>query len=148
MQTARRRYPFVVQEHHEGSNVHWDLMLHRPVDSPDGENFDEKILATWKLPVFPLPASLDVSILIPALPDHRRIYLTYEGSISHNRGWCKIVDRGNFELLEYLSDFWRVIFTGKILVGRFDLKKIQDPDRWILVNSGSIEYTLSNETQY
>jgi len=134
MQKTNPRLRFVVQEHHEGGGVHWDLMLHRPDDSANSEDQDYRILATWRLGIFPIPCPLSDPVPLTSLPDHRRAYLTYEGSISGGRGWCRIVDRGEYELLDYRADLFRVCFGGHLLVGSFILKKIQEPDRWVLAN--------------
>ncbi|MFA5864834.1 MAG: hypothetical protein WC975_09115 [Phycisphaerae bacterium] len=113
--------------------MHWDLMLHRPGKIKKNEN--EKILAVWKLSVCPVPEKLNHPLSITALPDHRKAYLTYEGPISQNRGWCKIFDRGDYELVESRPDFWRVRFAGKHLSGRFVLQKIDGPDTWTLTKA-------------
>ncbi len=131
-------FPFVVQEHHEDSATHWDLMLQRPGENP-GADADVKNLATWKLSLPPLPENIQRPLSALALPDHRKSYLTYEGPIGNNRGWCKIFDRGQYELIESTStftfDFWRVWFHGTLLQGGFMLKKINPPSGWILVKS-------------
>jgi hypothetical protein len=97
-----------------------------------GDGDDVKVLATWKLSVPPLPENLHGSLSAFALPDHRNIYLTYEGPIRNNRGWCKIFDRGQYELNENTLDLWRVRFHGTGLQGVFVLKKIHSPSDWIL----------------
>ena len=62
---------FVILEHH-WNGVHWDLML----------EVDDR-LRTWALDA-PIAPGMDV----PArrLPDHRAVYLDYEGAISGGRG--------------------------------------------------------------
>ncbi|MEQ9411343.1 MAG: DNA polymerase ligase N-terminal domain-containing protein [Fuerstiella sp.] len=72
---------FVILEH-DHPFLHWDLLLER------GE-----VLAAWRLlrPVVPrtwLPAE--------RLPDHRRMYLDYEGPISRGRGHVTQVASGTY----------------------------------------------------
>jgi hypothetical protein len=131
-------FPFVVQEHYEDAGTHWDLMLHRPVLSADDDK-DVKVLATWKFSVPLLPENLQQPLSARALPDHRNAYLTYEGPITLNRGWCRIFDRGQYELIENTPDFWQVYFHGTHIQGRFVLKKMNPPDGWVLSKSPSNE---------
>ncbi len=72
---------FTILEH-DHPTLHWDLLLEA------GET-----LRTWRLaqpPEGPQP--------IPAtpLPDHRLVYLDYEGPVSGNRGVVRAWDRGTF----------------------------------------------------
>ena len=109
-------------------------MLH-----PLGSSSDpgEKILATWRLGVFPLPEAFQGPLRVTRLPDHRGIYLTYEGPIRPNRGACRIVDRGDYRLIEHRPDLWRVHFSGTVLKGFFSLKKNADPDDWDLAKDNN-----------
>jgi hypothetical protein len=123
--------PFVVQEHHDAAGVHWDLMLRRPAGPATD---DDAVLATWRLSVLPLPENLLQPQSARALPDHRMRYLTYEGPIGNNRGWCRIVDRGDYERLDSDPDpdSWRIRCAGRRLSGNFVLKKTGDPDAWTI----------------
>ena len=82
--------PRFVILHHRFSNdhpraTHWDLMLeHR-----------QKLL-TWAMDQPPTDAP---SQLATRLPDHRSIYLEYEGPVSDDRGWVERWDAGEFEWL-------------------------------------------------
>jgi hypothetical protein len=67
------------------TGVHWDLML----ESGD-------VLHTWALAAEPAP---NLPIAAEQLPDHRLIYLDYEGPISGNRGTVTRWDAGRFEVL-------------------------------------------------
>jgi hypothetical protein len=96
---ARR---FVVLEH-EWGGVHWDFMLE------DGDH-----LRTWAIDQ-PIVAGADLAAR--ALPDHRLVYLTYEGSISGARGTVKRIDAGSFLPVEWGPDRVRVILAGAQLVG-------------------------------
>jgi hypothetical protein len=72
---------FVVLEHDHPA-LHWDFMLEWG-----------KMLRTWRLPAIPAPGEM-----VPAevIPDHRRIYLDYEGPVSGNRGRVRRWDGGTY----------------------------------------------------
>jgi hypothetical protein len=72
--------PYVILHHTASPDApdHFDLLLDAP-DTPGGK------LLTWR--ILPHPHSWPRHP--PAatrLPDHRRLYLTYEGPLSNNRG--------------------------------------------------------------
>jgi hypothetical protein len=121
--------PFVIQKHHESRVFHWDLMLHRPVPSSGP---DDRVLATWQIAVEPVPENLNSPIAAKAIQDHRLIYLTFEGLISQNRGYCEIVDRGQYELFVCTENLWRFRLMGRRLTGTFELKKNSEDDGWTL----------------
>lgn len=121
--------PFVIQKHHEGRVFHWDLMLHRPVEAVGP---DDRVLATWQLTVEPVAENLTLPIVATAIPDHRRVYLDYEGPIRNHRGRCEIVDWGEYELIESRADLWRVRLMGQRLCGRYELKKNTVVEGWTL----------------
>lgn len=54
----------------------------------------EARLLTFRLPVDPSAAPLGLSIEADLLPDHRRLYLSYEGPISGDRGVVRRVAQG------------------------------------------------------
>jgi hypothetical protein len=73
---------FVVLEHH-WNGVHWDFMLEV-----------REALRTWALqgpPDGPSP------VVAKALPDHRLLYLDYEGPVRGDRGYVRQWDKGHFE---------------------------------------------------
>ena len=72
---------FVLLEH-DHPFLHWDLML---------ECGD--VLRTWRLDRIPAVAE---TIFAEPLPDHRLMYLDYEGPVSGNRGTVKQIDKGDF----------------------------------------------------
>jgi len=109
-------------------------MLHQPVISSDP---NDKILATWRLSIFPLPIKVREPIPVTRLADHRKIYLTYEGPLSHNRGDSRIVDRGEYRLIDHRPECWRIHFSGKILTGRFSLSKNIGTNDWGLIPENS-----------
>ncbi len=68
-----RRLRYTVSRHDTGSSAHYDLFLE---SSPGGS------LRTWRLDA--PPESGDVAA--EALPEHRAVYLDFEGEISGGRG--------------------------------------------------------------
>lgn len=72
---------YVILEH-DHPFVHWDLMLEA------GE-----VLRTWRLLE---PPALGRTVPAEPLPDHRRLYLDYEGAISGGRGTVKRWDAGEY----------------------------------------------------
>ena len=103
---------FVLLEH-DHPQLHWDFMLE------SGE-----VLQTWRLDQIPHePDNIDA---LP-LPDHRKVYLDYEGPVSGGRGSVKQVDRGDFELLESSDNDLVVLLRGTLLQGTARLIKLS-PD--------------------
>src|SRR4051794_40486433 len=96
---------FVVLEH-DHPVLHWDLML-----EADG------VLHTWRLAQPPLPSS--AAIEATPLPDHRLMYLDYEGPIRGNRGAVKRWDAGTFEVG---ADATILKMNGSRLTGRIRLE--------------------------
>jgi hypothetical protein len=73
---------FVLLEH-DHPHRHWDLLLEAG-----------SILRSWRLSA--PPGSADV-ILVEPTPDHRLLYLDYEGPVSGDRGSVRRWDAGTFE---------------------------------------------------
>jgi hypothetical protein len=73
---------FVILEH-DHPYLHWDLMLEAGA-----------VLRTWRLAAAPMPGE---SVAAEPLPDHRLMYLDYEGPVSNNRGHVQRWDWGNYE---------------------------------------------------
>src|SRR5690348_2558350 len=65
---------------------HFDLMLE-----------SNGVLLTWAIPELP---TTDGSVAAERLPDHRLMYLDYEGPVSRDRGSVQRVDGGEFEWIE------------------------------------------------
>lgn len=108
---------FVVLEH-SWQGVHWDLMLE------SGE-----MLRTWALDSPPEP---NRAIDARSLPDHRRMYLDYEGPISGDRGEVRQWDQGTFEMRLWSPDRVVVRLQGNQVIGEAELVCLGDPDelRW------------------
>lgn len=85
------------------------VLLHQvPASSHESDHFDllledDGTLLTWRLPVEPLLENN--RCLANKLPDHRLVYLTYEGSISGNRGTVTRVAEGELEWEYFPKDF-------------------------------------------
>ncbi|MBI5759050.1 MAG: hypothetical protein HZA46_11090 [Planctomycetales bacterium] len=88
---------------HDHPTLHWDLMLEMGAS-----------LRTWRLPEPPL-AGCELSV--EPLPDHRLMYLDYEGPVSGNRGSVQRWDAGEFEIIEESPDLLVVQLSGMILRG-------------------------------
>ncbi|MCP4170806.1 MAG: hypothetical protein GY758_08565 [Fuerstiella sp.] len=83
MTSATQRFRFVILEH-DSPFLHWDLLLQQG-----------RALAAWRL----LSPMVTTSwIPAEALPDHRLIYLDYEGPVSNNRGVVTRVASGEFSV--------------------------------------------------
>jgi hypothetical protein len=84
---------FVVQKHFRAADdYHFDLML----ECGDA-------LVTFQCGA-PPELKRELPCLVHQLPDHRTVYLAYQGPISGGRGWCEIHDRGTFEWVEPAGD--------------------------------------------
>lgn len=106
---------FVVLEH-RWDGVHWDLMLEAG-----------PALRTWALGSMPR-AGVDLDAR--ALPDHRPLYLEYEGPISGGRGEVRRVDSGTFERIVWEPDRVVVRLLGDQVIGEAELVRVVGDDRW------------------
>ena len=89
--------------------THWDLMLEK-----DGT------LRTWKISQEP---AADQQLSATLLPDHRLVYLQYEGPISGDRGHVNQWDYGTFQgIVPTESKPFSVQLTGKIFHGTLSLQ--------------------------
>jgi DNA polymerase ligase (LigD)-like protein len=95
--------------------VHWDLML-----EADGG------LRTWALAELP---ATDRPIAAEQLPDHRIMYLDYEGPISDDRGSVTRWDRGQFETVRETPLELAVSLAGDRLRGQAMLTRRSDDSR-------------------
>ncbi len=95
---------------HLRDGVHWDLMLER------GD-----ALRTWALDALPAEG---VEQPARALPDHRLMYLDYEGEIAGGRGSVRRIDGGEYLAREWGVDLIRVELRGAQLVGVLDLRRL------------------------
>ncbi len=98
-----------------GKPSHWDLMLEC-----------EGALMTWSLAKLPTswrtPAGHGAIELVAArLPDHRLVYLDYEGPVSGDRGHVKRIDRGDYEVVDVSSEWLNVRLAGGLAIGEVRL---------------------------
>jgi hypothetical protein len=100
---------FAVLEH-RWNGVHWDFML---------EHGD--LLRTWAIDE---PIVAGVALPARALPDHRKIYLDYEGKVSGNRGRVRRVAGGTYQVVIWEDDRVRVRLDGAQLVGEVELRQV------------------------
>ncbi len=77
---------FAVLWHHEVAEPHFDLMFETAPGSQ---------LATWRSSAWPIIEST----ALQRLKDHRRIFLTFEGELSSDRGKVQRVADGACEIL-------------------------------------------------
>jgi hypothetical protein len=106
---------FVIHEHSGFGPTHYDLMLD-----------DGPALATWQIAVCPIQIGQGRSISATKLPDHRRHYLEYQGSISGGRGEVTRVDEGTYECLAREDGLWRIRLCGSVLRTDFELTRERD----------------------
>jgi hypothetical protein len=115
---------FVIHHHTGHGAPHWDLMLE------DGD-----ALATWQLDAAPSVGRRE-AIRALRIEDHRKAYLTYEGSISRDRGQVMIHDTGTYATLRRDDAEWRFELRGTQVVGAFVIRRSEDDrgegDRWSL----------------
>lgn len=97
---------FVVLEH-DWNGIHYDLML----------EFDG-ILRTWSLP---RPLADGQTIAARALPDHREVYLCYEGRLSGGRGSVRRLVSGEYEVVLWTAERIEVELRGDQLNGKLAL---------------------------
>ncbi len=108
------------------------MLIH---DSPRGLHYDlllesGDVLKTWALPSIPAPGD---DIECEALPDHRLIYLEYEGPISGNRGTVTRWDQGTFSVTTWTDDEIALLLAGEKLAGQIELRLMPDQcGRWRL----------------
>lgn len=91
---------------HDHPFPHWDFLLET------GEH-----LTTWRLLSLPNSQGVAQTISAERLPDHRKMYLDYEGPVSGNRGQVQRVDRGAYILIEQTETYWQLRIEGEMLQG-------------------------------
>lgn len=101
---SNQRKRFVILRHHfpDGGNSeffdHFDLMLEQ----------DSK-LATWQLAAIP---SLNEAVPAKRLPDHRNVYLDYEGPVSGDRGSVEQVMSGTYDICQTSDSCLEILMTS------------------------------------
>ena len=90
-----RTVRFAVLRHEGIDSPHFDLLIETGPDRP---------LATWRCDAWPIAATTTLT----RLPDHRRIYLDYEGPVSGGRGTVRRVAGGQCMLRIESNERWIV----------------------------------------
>jgi len=105
-----------ILQHDHPRGRHWDLLVEQP---------DAAMLATWALDGPPVE-----SRPIPArrLPDHRPLYLDYEGPVSGDRGHVSRWDHGTCRIVERGEESWTVELHGEQTIGTAVLRRLPDGD--------------------
>jgi hypothetical protein len=88
---------------HDHPHWHWDFMLEH-----------EGALRTWRLDEEP---GTSAHIRATVLPNHRVMYLDYEGPVSNNRGTVQRWDHGTYELQHEDSLALKLRLHGERLQG-------------------------------
>ena len=83
-------------------------------------------LRTWRLPK---PPFAGCELPTEPLPDHRLLYLDYEGPVSGDRGSVQRWDAGEFEIVEESPDRLVVRLSGKILCGSARIEREMNSER-------------------
>lgn len=98
---------------------HWDLLLER-----------YEALWAWELNALPTPGE---PVAATRLPDHRPLYLSFEGPLSGHRGSVRQRDAGTYEVLHSTPERIEFLLDGRQFSGRF-LLILRDPAkaRWEL----------------
>jgi len=106
----------------DGHPDHYDVMLQLATGSSD----TDRVLATFASQIDDVP---EAGAAFERLPEHRRLYLDYQGPLSDNRGRVDRVDAGRLRLLTPLSPDQKDIqieLKGLLLSGHYafiDLRK-------------------------
>ena len=89
----------------QGANraSHWDLLLELPSDAKLRANLEHGLL-TFEITA--PPSSWGTPILVRRLPNHRLIYLDFEGEISGDRGEVARIVHGSIR--------WEIIEPGSL----------------------------------
>ncbi len=89
---------YVILQHESSRGLHYDFMLEWGA-----------VLKTWELLEAPLSGG---EVRARPLPDHRLLYLDYEGALSENRGRVTQWDRGTYEFISESAAGWQISLTG------------------------------------
>ncbi len=87
---------YVILEH-DWNGIHYDLMLE-----------DDGALKSWRLAKSLQPGEQKAT----RLPDHRLVYLQYEGPVSGDRGTVRRVSAGTYATAIKNDERWEVLLEG------------------------------------
>src|SRR5687767_5184894 len=112
--------PFVILEHHLPSldrPDHFDLMFSQP----------SGLLRTWSVRRKPdSPERQEAR----SLPDHRKVYLTHEGTTKRSQGWVRRWTSGTFRPLVQRDGCWRMLVESPRLCGLMTLERSDEVWRY------------------
>lgn len=92
-------------------------------------------LLTWSIPNILSLLKNDKITQAKKLPEHRSLYLHYEGKISRGRGKVKIWDKGTYQIKQCRDDFILISLKGKRLKGLYCLiADLELPHYWWILN--------------
>ncbi len=107
--------------HHTGAKEgdHFDLLLER-----------DEALRTFRLRA----AAFQEPQEAVAMPDHRKLYLDYEGPITGGRGRVRVVETGTYETDEWSDERIQVAVFGRRIRTRLSLTRRGANGPWTLVD--------------
>jgi DNA polymerase Ligase (LigD) len=109
------------------------LLLHEtPPGHARGTHFDlllehGAVLRTWALAELP---TVSQAVSAEQLPDHRPLYLDYEGEVAGGRGAVTRVDQGDYLVLHESAEQLVLHMVGSQLCGRLTIAREESPHRW------------------
>lgn len=120
---------FAILHHTHGLRpAHYDLLLQFDTGNTD----DDLVLKAFATTLDVLPFNVNQPKPIEAtpmllLPDHRRVYLSYEGPVSKQRGEVTRVDEGFCEVsLKKWPETLMFTIKGKSVCGRYELRRVDE----------------------
>jgi bifunctional non-homologous end joining protein LigD len=109
---------FVIHKHSKpDGSVHWDLMLEAG-----------GVLQTYRLELAPEELAHHNTTAVRIF-DHPLRFLTYEGSLSEEKGSVQFADTGTYTILSDTENLRRLRLNGEILHGTATLTHIEG-HRW------------------
>lgn len=102
---------FAILEHQTAQGRHWDILLEWG-----------PVLRTWSVERPPAPG---LELTARRLPDHRTLYLDYEGPISGDRGSVTQWDTGTYAAEDESVRLLVVELAGRRIAGRMVLSREQ-----------------------
>jgi hypothetical protein len=114
--------PTALLHHTTAEGSHYDWLLTNPHE-PTGRLWTARVTIPSRL-----WAALGSWTLTP-IPPHRRIYLSYQGPLSDNRGSVTRVDEGTILPLLWTSDRIEVCLSMRYCKGIVRMRK-RSPDCW------------------
>lgn len=103
---------------HDHPFPHWDLLLEAG-----------PVCRTWRLLTSP---EHDGLIVAEAIPDHRLMYLDYEGPVSGDRGTVTRWDAGELIWITATAADVHVLVKGTRWQGRLSLHCVEESGQWTL----------------